>query len=681
MHDPCFAATMAEIRGFDLGDDAELLAQLEARLPQGVSPDELLLLGVLLHRAGRSDEAIVCFVQAGEQGAGRSRAHYLESCVLRDAGRAGEASDALEDAQEAAASDGLMSAVDLLHARGLLAWSVGESARALADIEAAIEQDGSSAARWLHRGQLLVELDRLDEAKLAFERALVEEPDLDLAMLERAALEARRGQAELAAEWLAKASRLDPSHSGRVAKDPRFESVRAHAALAELLPRPATPAQLAWLDELAPWMAVLRCDPELEALGLQWLGEAHSEQILRDLLAEHQRGPIGTMHTDLTLRRSRELLATRRAVARGPVSRTREGVEEPSLLFVDALRPQDGLWLALSESYPPFLWIRVEPRVRSVRRAVGEHAPPPRPSRVDMPGRVRGFLGYRSRLVVPSPYTGGLEPASIIELDRHFSINPFVESAGWGSAYDDDPWPHEIPAQPGLTLKLAERQAVVAKQARGHVWSMTRRTRHSRSYLTIEVHHRDIFVAEVRYRPSAHTGVVDAMNAHFGCAYPTDMPVDVVAALLGFQFDCADDFEAELIEADDPEQLAGLLHVLSALRHDDLGVLHIYRSLIDHPAAIVRSTLADIAVAYNYEVLLEEMSLREPDPELRAEVEAVLDEGIPLAEDDPWADAGDDELVEIDEADVLDEVDEVDELDDGDLLDEDEPGRQGGQEP
>lgn len=675
MYDPFFEAAMAEIRGIDLGDDAELLARLDERAK--LSADDLLLRAVLLHRAERSDEAVACLDQAAEQGAGRSSTLYLKSCMLRDADRMGEALEALEEAQEAAAGDGLVSAADLVHAGGLLDWSVGNHVDALAALERALALDENSAARWLHRGQLLALLGRIDEAERAFDRALLEEQDLDVAMVERAALEARRGKADAAADWLTKAIRLEPSHRLRVADDPRFEAVRTNPAFVELLPRRRAPERLTWLDDLAPWMAALRRDPELEPLELDWLDESESEKLLRDLLAEHERGPLGTMHTEATLRRSRELLATRRAVARGPGSRTRERVEEPCLLFVDALRPQDGLWLALSASYPPFLWLRVEPRARGLRRALAESFPPPRPRRVDMPHRVRGFLGYRSRFFVPSPYTGGLEPATILELDRHFSINPFVEAAAWGSAYDDDPWPDEIPAQPGLTLKLAERQAQVAQQARGHVWSLTRRTRHSRSYLTIEVHHGDIFVAEVRYQPTPHVGVVEAMNAHFGCDYPTDLPVDAVAALLGFQFDGAADLEAELARGREPDQLAALLYVLSALRHDDPGALPIWRRHLEHPVLEVRSCIVDVAMAYNYEVLLEEMSVREPDPELRAEVEALLDRGLPVPEDDPWADVGADEALELDDADMLDDP-ETEELEEGDLVVDDEAGRRGG---
>ena len=168
------------------------------------------------------------------------------------------------------------------------------------------------------------------------------------------------------------------------------------------------------------------------------------------------------------------------------------------------------------------------------------------------------------------------------------------------------------------------------------------------------------------------TAVIEAMNAYFGCDYPTDMPVDAVATLLGFQFDGARDLEVELARATDPEQLAGLLLVLSALRHGDLGAIELYRRYVDHPAPVVRSTLADVAVACNHEVLLEEMSIREPDPDLRAEIEALLDEGIPVLEDDPYA--SDEEELEVEEILATDTT----ELDVVDVELQPDAGRKGG---
>ncbi len=697
MYDPHFEATVAEIRGFDLGDDEELLADLEARLAGGPTGEEWLLRGVLLHRAGRGDEAVECLDHAAEQGYARSQALYLKSCMLRDAGEMGDALEALQEAREAAEKDGLVAIADLDHAQGLLFWQVGNLQDALAQIDSAIEQDDGSAARWLHRGQVLAAAGQVDDARRALERALVEEPDLDPAMYERAALEASRGEAAAAAQWLTKAVRLEPSCSRQATTDSRFDEVRQDAALHELLASAAA-VDLRWLDDLSTWMPALRRDPQLEALGLQWLGRGQSDRIFQALAADLERGPLGTMHTDATLRRGRELLSTRCAVAQGPSSRTRERVEEPCLLFIDVQRPHEGLWLALSESYPPFLWIRIEPRPDAVRRVLGEFFPRPHRSRAELPAVARGFVGYRSRFVVPSPYTGGLEPATLPELDRHFAINPFVESTSWGSAYDDDPWPAEIPEQPGFMHKISTRQRLVAAQARGHVWSLTRRTRHSRSYLTIEVHHPDIFVAQLRYQPSPHAGVVRAMNDHFGCDYPTDLPVDAIGALLGFQFDGAADLEAELVGTEEAERVAGLLYVVAALRHGDAGVLPLLRHHAEHAEAIVRSTVAEIAVSENYEALLEEMSHREPDPQLRDEIEAILDEGIPMHELDPYADDDDLEddeddddddgdeqadggaMMELDEADLEDasDDDETVELDEADLeLQDDDSGGDG----
>ncbi|MEM7153956.1 MAG: tetratricopeptide repeat protein [Myxococcota bacterium] len=656
MYDPYFESTIAEIRGLDLGDGAQLLAHLNAGLGEGLSGEEHLLRGVLLLRRGKDDDALECMDLAIDKGHGTSRTHYVRSCMLREAGRLGEALEALEEARDQAEHDKMLSPADLDHAKALLFWRVGSRDDALAQLDRTLEKDSGSAARWLHRGQLLVELGRFGDAEASFDRALVEEQDLDLAMYERAALEAARNDSAAVALWLGKALRLQPEHRNRAISDPRFAKVREADELIGVLSEPLPP-DLRWLDDLSTWMPALRRSPELARLGVRWLGEADAKQISEALDAEYQQGPLGTMHTEPTLARSRELLKTRRAVARGPSSKTREGTDEPSLVFIDVERPHEGLWLALSESYPPFLWIQVDPRPSALELVLAEYFPRPRRTRADLPAMARGFLGYREQFVVPSPYTGGLEPATVIGIDRHFTINPFVESASWGSAYDGDPWPDEIPEQPELTHKLAIRQREVAQQAPGHIWSLTRRTRHSRSYLSIEVHHHDLFVAEARYRPSRHSLVIEAMNDYFGCDYPTDMPVDVVAALLGFQFDGARDLESELEDTEDPEQVAGLLLVISALRHADLGALPLYRSFLAHPDSMVRGTVGDIAMAYNYESLLEEMCLSEPDAAIRADIESVLDDGIPMSDDDPYDDVVEEVsgLIELGDEDIEDE--------------------------
>lgn len=273
----------------------------------------------------------------------------------------------------------------------------------------------------------------------------------------------------------------------------------------------------------------------------------------------------------------------------------------------------------------------------------------------------RGFMGYRLRFSVPSHYTQGVEPANAAEIGRHFAVNPYVEAGSWGSAHDDDPWPDVIPDQPGYALKMSTRQRRVSAQAPGAVWSVSWRTRHSRAYISIELHHRDVFIAQVRYRPSDHPHAIEGMNATFGCDYPTDLPVDAVAALLGFQFDAAEDLQARLESSTDPHEIAGLLTVLSALRHSDLAVVGLYRRYMSHPDPVVRATVCNVFATYNYESLLEEMSIIEPEAEIRAQIDALLERGIPMIELDPYTD------YELDDDDDDLAIDLEDVTDDGDL--------------
>lgn len=647
-----FAIAVSEIRGFDLGDDAELLADLNARResdPTALEGDDWLLLGVLAHRRaerevrGSSDpEAVACFERAAAMGHREGLAHFLRGTTLLRLGRLDAAQKAFEQAQHQPADDGSCPPAELTHARGHVALAQGELERALELFREGLDADPSSAARWMDTARLLLRLERFDEAAEAVTLALADDPDDVDALYEQAALAARRGDRDTVIETLAKAIGIDSNLRAWATDDPRFDTMRDTAELDALLAS-SPPPDLRWLDALASWMATLRRDEELLELGISWLGLEESERIAAEVNKMHERGPSGTMHTETTLARSRDLLRGKRPVALGPATRTREHVTERSLLWVDLERPNQ-LWLGLSRSYAPFLWLPAGTTPDALRIAVLEHFPPPRRDRLQMPQVSRGFMGYRLRFGVPNPYTGKVEPANAHELDRHFNVNPFVEAAFWGSAYDDDPWPDEIPPQPGYLLKMSARQRRFAEQARGQVWSVSRRTRHSRSCLTIELHHRDIYVVEVRYRPSRHTSVVDRLNADLGSDYPTDMPVDAIAALMGFQFEQADDLQARIDATADPEEIAGLLLVLSALRHSDLSMTRVYRRYMDHPDSVVRTTLCNVFVAHNHESLLEEMSIIEPEDDIRSQVDAVLDEGIGIVQYDPYTDYEDGDI-------------------------------------
>ncbi|MBK6918475.1 MAG: hypothetical protein IPH07_13850 [Deltaproteobacteria bacterium] len=637
MHSPYFDDLCADIRGFDLGDDTELRARLETQAvlePATLVPDAWSLLAVLRQRAGDHHGALAAVESALAAGAQRSVGEFLRAHLLGLLGRNDEATRALTAAAAAAGSDDGIAHADLLHAEGALALARGDGETAVARMRAGLEDDPHDAARWLALGRLLGDRGDLEGAEQAIRRALVEDDELLSARYELATLMLAGDRAADATAALAELIDREPSIAERARMDPRWRRARHAASVtAVLAPMPMPPT---WLPEAPAWLMTLARDPQLGGLQVQCLGGPQSQAITRRLLEAYERGPAGTMHTPATLAHARSILARVVPVARGPLLRTRDRVVAPMLWLLD--RQRDELLLALSESHPPFLWLPAGRDVAGMRAALADFVPRPFLPRVELPAQVRGFIGYRLQFGVPSPYTGELEPANAAELDRHFALNPFVEPGAWGSCVREDPWPAELPDQPQLQLGLSAREQQVTQQRPGRVWSISRRTRHSRSILTIELHHRDVFVAEVRYRPSRHGAIVAAMNAHFGSEYPTDLPLDVVAALLGFRFESARDLEAQLDGERDPDVISGLLQVLSALRHSDPSVTTLYRRYLEHEDPSVRAMLYNIFVAHNHESLLEEATVSEPDHELRAQIEGVLDDGIAVVQWDPYRD-------------------------------------------
>lgn len=634
--DPYFEVATANVRGFDLGDDELLEETLEAQRAQSgdLSATEWLLFAVLKIRHGDIDIADAALERVANEGQARPLALYLQSQLALGRDDVIRASELLEQADHANRIETWLPTAELVHAMGSIAQARGDLENALVLYQRGLTIDRQSAGRWLAVGELLLRLGRIKPACEAILHAVELEPDHREALYRLALAHASHGDADGTAQWLSTLLQRHPRSRRRAAIEPLFAAID-DPRIQELLDEPPPP-DLEWLDRLG--LGTFRLDPAVQRVSLRWMSQADSEAMSARLQTVYERGPIGTMHTPATLKLSRVLLNRARPIAYGPASTTRDGVEEPIVLFIDARRPH-RMYLALSESYPPFLWVEFVRDTASFLEVLADFFPKPRLTRLDMTRTARGFMGYRSRFGVPGPYSGRIEPAGIAEVDRHFRLNPFVENASWGSNYADDPWPDDIPEQPGYVAKVAAHQREMNQQAEGSVWSVTRRTRHSRSYLSIEIHHHDLFVAEVRYRPSRYTGVVARMNEHFGCDYPEDMPLDAIAALLGFQFDAAEDLITRLDATSDTEEIIGLLTVLSTLLHSDLRMVRYYRRYMSHPDPLVRTTLCNIFAAYNFESLLEEMSLAEPDPDIRNQLEQLLDNGIQVNNSDPYVDA------------------------------------------
>jgi tetratricopeptide (TPR) repeat protein len=636
MHDPYFDVITWEIRGFDLGDDASLLADLTSRRsadPGSLDGDQWLLLGVLLLRAGEGNAAAAAFTGASQREHAPSLSRYLLAQLAMDDGRIDEAAEHLRAARAAIVSDASVPQAELQHAEGTLKLLRGDLPGAVEEYRKALELDARRGGAWRRLGEALARMGQFEAARDALLRSLQEEPDEVATLLDIAAVAVRLERHQDAADWLEKAIERDPGLRARAREDPRLADAASNPVIAPLLRDPPAPDP-SWLEAFPAWLQDLRRDEATGDLGIVWLSRDASVDLARRLSDAYERGPAGTAHSAATLAFAREQLQSRKPVARGPSCRTRDGREEATILFID-VHKADRLYLALAETYPPFFWSDVGTEASRIRAALEPFFPRPDCARATMPRRVRGFLGYRGRFGVPSPYRRDVEPADVMDLERHLATSPYLEAGSWGGAFLDDPWPDEIPAQPAFLAKLADRQRAMHEQADGGIWSSTRRTRHSRSYLTIELHPGDVFVAEVRYAPAPTEALVEAFNDHFKTGYPTDLPVDALSSLLGFPFDSADDIQTRLEATSEADEIAGLLWVLASLKYGDLGVVRCFRRYMDHPEKVVRSTLCNLFAAYNYESLLEEMCGSEPDPETRASIEAVLDGGLPSPAVDP----------------------------------------------
>lgn len=368
------------------------------------------------------------------------------------------------------------------------------------------------------------------------------------------------------------------------------------------------------------WLGALRNDPAAAALGVTWLDD---DAIAKDAAEASERPTDWAMHTTATLQHIRLNRPHLVLVATGPEYTSRGmGLAGDAAWFVDSRDPRQ-LSFVPSRDYPTFLHVPAGTTADGMAAALGGYFPLPRPTRVTLPKVARGFLGYVGRLHVPSPYSGQLEPVEGLTLDRYYTMNHYTEVSSWGSAYFDDPYPEE--PRPMLQLMGISRDA--AEQGNG-VPSMTWRTAHSGSYLTIEAHFGEIFVGEVRYRPSSHPGVVAAMNATFGSYFPTDLPVDVIGALLGFDFQTVDMLEAELAQETDPGNALGQLQIATALAYGDLDAVTRLRPYFDHDSPSYRAQALNFLLPYNYEYLLEELVLSEPEAQLSEQLHRMLNQGI-----------------------------------------------------
>ncbi|RYE91877.1 MAG: hypothetical protein EOO75_07940 [Myxococcales bacterium] len=366
----------------------------------------------------------------------------------------------------------------------------------------------------------------------------------------------------------------------------------------------------------------------VRSLGVQAVS-ADEARAGGDALREHYAGgwPMGVLWSPALWEACRERVERLQLWATMPeatLSSANDVKAVPSFL-VDPERPEQ-LWYAPSTELPAALFVPVAARPEAIAQALRELGPATTAPTLDEVRTVRAYMGSVATQTVPSPYTGEMEAAGPHELDRHFSFSPVVTPHAWGSAFGRDPLREVGP----LSL---DHMVATLRQLREHrpggLPRFTRRSYFSQSHVGIEIHAQGQYFWHIDYRPSPWTaGVIESFNRATGYQLPADLPVDVAAAVHGFEFLGADWLEAALAREADPGQRGALVSVALGVASDDLvSATHIARAALAW-GELEQIAVAQAAVQYNWEFLLEELGWSTTSPELRTQLERILVVGM-----------------------------------------------------
>jgi predicted negative regulator of RcsB-dependent stress response len=485
---------------------------------------------------------------------------------------------------------------------------------------------------------LELERDRPDAAITAIDAVLGDEPSGEYvddgarrlrARLRLANHEHERALADLRA---AIDEARDPARTReRVANDPDLAELREHPSFAELLHEPRPAAR--WLDAHPPLVA-LREHAGLRERGVQFLDEQDAREggdALREFYGDSLH--LGTLWIPPLWEECRRIAKPLWLLGKGPAIPGQRHAGELTVdvvLYVDPEHP-DTVWLGPDDEFPAALFTELPSDGDAIAAAIDALYLNP-PMRVqELPCVVRAFMGYPNQLGVPSPYSGEFEQAGPHELDRHFNFSPALDPLVWGGAFADDPWPDTMPAVPQVRVVMLSRAR--RAQRRGTVARLSRRAQFSRAHVGYEIHQSHanaIYVWHIRYQQNPYPATIERFNARCGSNFPTDLPADVIAGVVGFEWMTAEQAEAALAEVE-PELVPAYLNVIAAIRSDDLEVTRLLADWATRPDApeATRGVVANLALEYGWRPLLEQLALAEPEQHLRDQMIAALARPFP----------------------------------------------------
>lgn len=331
-----------------------------------------------------------------------------------------------------------------------------------------------------------------------------------------------------------------------------------------------------WLER---WRLQALNNPQITLFDAEQVRD-HHERLVG--LYEHG-GPAGVLLTDQPLTMCQNLLEVLVPFGLGPAYDARiDGVQMRPWLWIRKDKPQQIL-VSLHELMPPILWFSVGQEVAQLYKELGARIEDDSPSVYEFSKQARGFMG-----------TQAMVGADLDELRTHFSQSPFISPLFWGSAHDDDPWPASI----DLSDQEAwdESASDLMAQGDGTLPCLSMRTLVSRSTISIEVHLEEVFVVHVHYEPQENQAQIQALNVQFGAHYPEDMPLDVVASLLGFYFEDDISLRSLILAALDSEETAFYVMLLACVGHGELSVVETLRPFLKDAQKVIRAASVEVSL-------------------------------------------------------------------------------------
>lgn len=417
------------------------------------------------------------------------------------------------------------------------------------------------------------------------------------------------------------------------------------------------------------WWESLVADPVTQRFGIDWRDPSDFKPVTDESWT-------GTMSNELLDSLDARARDSKVLIASGP-SIKRRGTTEPSTVhwYLDPAEPQQ-LWCALDECYAAWLWIPVAPTAEAIADALEQSHPSPQLNRQQLTKFNRGFLGFAHEVAIPQIHSGDMVAFNGPDLDRYVTGIQYLEFGSWASSRLDDPLQADVDYESPQAVLTAANQRNIQAQLLGRIPSKTWRTLHSRSYLSFEVHTRDVVCVSVRYRPSpsSHHSVVAALNSEYDSHFPADLPLDVVGALAGFQYAREHHLIHNLTQPEHSQQLSAAIRIFAALWSGDLQQTFQLREFCKHEDPDVRLALARVASWYGYRFLLEEIALAETAPDTIASLESLIIQGSKADVFNAFADDFEDRPVIVDRngehvetwGHSDDEVPDEDDIDDGD---------------